>query len=149
MSVGTTLDEKDIEILRILARNGRATYTEIAKLVGLSDVAVMKRIRRLEKEGVIKGYTVVVDQRKLGYNLTSMTGIDVEPQHIFDVVDKLKKMKCVKFIALTSGDHTIMTVIWARDSQELSKIHEEIAKMPGVKRVCPAIILEVVKEERI
>ncbi len=143
------LDEKDIRILRILATNARTPYSEIAKEIGLSDVAVIKRIRKLEQMGIIKGYTIEIDPKKLGFNLVSMTGIDVEPQHLFEVVEKLRSMDNVRFVAITSGDHSIMTVIWARDSEELGKIHSEISKLPGVKRVCPAIVLEVLKDEKI
>ncbi len=144
-----SLDEKDLKILEILAKNARTPYSEIAKVVELSDVAVIKRIRKLEQTGIIKGYTVVVDPKKLGFSSISITGIDVEPQHLFDVINKLKSMDRVKYIALTTGDHAIMTIIWAKDSEEMGKIHEEIARMPGVKRVCPAILLDVFKEERI
>jgi len=48
----------------------------------------------------------------------------------------------VKYIATTSGDHDIMTVIWAKDQKEYADIHDKIMSMPGVKRVCPAIIQE-------
>ncbi len=143
------LDEKDLKILRILSRNARAPFSEIAREVELSDVAVMKRVRKLEQLGIIKKYTIVVDPRKLGYRSVSITGIDVEPEHLFSVVDKLKTMPNVKFLAITSGDHSIMTIIWARDSEEISKIHEELSKIRGVKRVCPAIVLDVIKEETI
>jgi len=70
------LDEKDLKILRRMAENARITFTELAKEVGLSDVAVIKRVKRLEG-GIIKRYTISVDPRKLGYGIISLTGIDV------------------------------------------------------------------------
>jgi len=143
------LDEKDMKILRMLAQNGRISFSEMARSIGLSDVAVMKRVRKLEQKGVIKGYTVVVDPKKLGYNLVSITGIDVEPQSLFTVAETLKSWDSVKYLAITSGDHAIMTVIWARDSDDMARIHDSISKLPGVKRVCPAVILEVLKDEKI
>ncbi len=141
------LDEKDLKILEILKRNARATYTEIAKEVGLSDVAVLKRVRSLEQKGVIKKYTIKIDNEKLGYKAISFTGLDVEPEKLFDVINYLSKKEYVKYLALTSGDHTIMTVIWAHDSKELSEIHRILSSLEGVKRVCPAIILELFKDE--
>lgn len=71
------LDEKDRRIIEVLKNNARTSYTEIAKILGLSDVAVLKRIRRLEQLGIIKRYTIVLDYKKLGYNIVSITGIDV------------------------------------------------------------------------
>ena len=140
------LDEKDLRIVQILLERGRASYTDIARELGVSDVAVIKRIRKLEQTGVIKGYRAVVDPKKLGYSAVSITGIDVEPEHLFTVINTLKNKEYVKYLALTTGDHSVMMVIWARNGSELGKIHKEISKLDGVKRVCPAIILDVVKD---
>lgn len=137
-----TIDEKDRKILEILIQNARTSYTEIAKQIGLSDVAVIKRIKKLEELGVIKRYTVIIDPVKLGYKLVALVGIDTEPEHIFRIISELKKIDSVRYVALTSGDHDIMAVIWARDREELGEIHNKIMSMNGVKRVCPSIILE-------
>ena len=147
MAGNVTLDEKDLKILEILSKNARATYTEIAKEIGLSDVAVLKRVKNLEQKGIIKRYTIKIDNKKLGYNAVSLTGLDVEPEKLFDVINYLKEKKYVKYLALTSGDHTVMTVIWAKDSEELSEIHRTLSTLEGVKRVCPAIVLELFKDE--
>jgi len=72
------IDEKDLKILEILRKNSRTPYSEIAKIVGISDVAVIKRIRKLEQLGLIRKYTIIIDPKKLGYNAVSITGIDVE-----------------------------------------------------------------------
>jgi len=141
------LDQKDLKILEILCRNARTTYSEIAKAIGVSDVAVIKRIKKLEQTGVIKKYTVILDPRKLGYKSVSITGINTEPEYLFSVLSYLKEKDYVKYIALTSGDHSIMTIIWARDGDEMARIHEEISKLPGVTKVCPSMVLEVLKED--
>ena len=141
------IDEKDQLILNMLKSNAKMTYSDIAKRLGISDVAVIKRIRRLEQSNVIRRYTVIVDPKKLGYNIVSITGIDVEPENMFKVISMLKEKDYIKYLALTSGDHSIVVVIWARDSSEADRIHNELASLPGVKRVCPAIILDVFKEE--
>jgi Lrp/AsnC family transcriptional regulator for asnA, asnC and gidA len=140
------LDEKDLKLLEILRKNSRESYSRIAKELGMSDVAVINRIKKLEKNGVIKKYTIEIDPSKMGFNSVSLTGIDTEPESLFIIIDKLKPKPYVKKIYITSGDHSLMTEIWARDGSELARIHEEISSLPGVKRVCPSIILEAVKE---
>ncbi len=140
------IDEKDRKIIKMLEGNSRISYGDIARGIGISDVAVIKRIRKLEQLGVIKKYTIVVDPKKLGFNSVSITGIDAEPEHIFNIVEYLKEREYVKYLALTSGDHVIIAIIWARDGGELAKIHKEVSGLTGVKRVCPAMILEVLKE---
>ncbi len=140
------LDDLDRRILKILVENARTPYTSIAREIGYSDVAIIKRIKKLEKEGVIKKYTVIVDHVKLGYNKVSFTGINVEPDALLRVIDILKNKDYVKFLAVTSGDHQLIAVIWARDNEELIKIHKEIESIPGVSKAYPAILLDIVKE---
>ncbi len=139
------MDEVDRKIIDMLMKDGRVKYSKIARELGISDVAVIKRIRKLESNGIIRGYVAVVDPQKLGYKASSLTGVDVEPDYLFQLVEELKKKEYVRYLAITSGDHCVMTLIWAKDGGELRKIHDEISKMPGVKRVCPAIVLEEVK----
>ena len=141
------VDEIDLKIIEKLAVNARATYSEIASEVGLSDVAVMKRIRKLEQEGVIRKYTVIVDPAKLGFSKVSLTGINVDPAKLFDVIEELKKRDYVKQLLVTSGDHSLIALIFARSSEEIMRIHDEISRIDGVLKVYPAIVSDIVKDE--
>lgn len=139
------MDEKDVKIVRLLSENARRTFTEMAKALGISDVAVKKRLSKLEKEGVIKRYTVVVDPKKLGYNAVALIGVDSEPDHVLNVAEELSRKDYASAVYVTTGDHMIMVEVWARHSIELKKIVDEIGSMSGVKRVCPAIVLDRLK----
>ncbi|NPA47658.1 MAG: Lrp/AsnC family transcriptional regulator [Thermococci archaeon] len=140
------LDERDRMIIDMLTKDARTPFTEIAKKLGISETAVRKRVRALEEEGVIEQYTIKVNPAKLGYTLVSLTGVDTLPERIFIVAEELKKFDFVKELYLTSGDHMIMTEIWAKDGQDLSDIlSKKIGKLEGVTKVCPAIILERLK----
>jgi len=140
------LDSKDLKILLELAKDARTPLTHIAKLLNISDVAVKKRLERLEKEGIIKGYTVSVNPRALGFTRIAIIGINVEPGKILDVARKVSELSEAVYVALTSGDHDIVAELWCKDSEELAKIIDLIRGMPGVKDIYPAIILESVKE---
>ncbi|NJE04079.1 HTH-type transcriptional regulator LrpA [Thermococcus sp. MV11] len=140
------LDERDRIIIEMLTKDARTPFTEIAKVLGISETAVRKRVKALEEAGVIKQYTVVVDPSKLGYNLVSLTGVDTLPEKIFDVAEKLKEFDFVRDVYLTSGDHMIMAEVWAKDGEDLSDIiSNKIGRLDGVTKVCPAIILEKLK----
>ncbi|WP_297092827.1 HTH-type transcriptional regulator LrpA [Thermococcus sp.] len=140
------LDERDRIIIEMLTKDARTPFTEIAKVLGISETAVRKRVKALEEAGVIKQYTVVVDPSKLGYNLVSLTGVDTLPEKIFDVASKLREFEFVRSVYLTSGDHMIMAEVWAKDGEDLSDIiSNKIGKIEGVTKVCPAIILEKLK----
>ncbi|NJE85315.1 Lrp/AsnC family transcriptional regulator [Thermococcus sp. CX2] len=140
------LDERDKIIIDMLTKDARTPFTEIAKVLGISETAVRKRVRALEEAGVIRQYTIVVDPSKLGYNLVSLTGVDTLPEKIFEVANKLKEFEFVREVYLTSGDHMIMAEVWAKDGEDLSEIiSNKIGRLEGVTKVCPAIILEKLK----
>ncbi len=141
-----SVDEKDIRIIQMLREDARISYTNMAKRLNITEAAVRKRVKNLESKGVIKKYTVEVDSSKLGYNIVSLTGVDTEPEKFLEVAKKLKDEDFTKSVYITTGDHMIMTEIWAKDGDELTKIiSEKIGKLSGVKKICPAIILEKVK----
>ncbi len=141
------MDEKDLMILRELSKNARTPVTKIAKALGVSDVAVKKRVSKLEKNGVIKKYTLIIDNKKLDYNAVAYIGINVQPDRILDVANYLRSKDNVTFVALTSGDHDLLVELWARDATQLSKELESIRGMTGVVNLYPAIVLDVIKEK--
>ena len=142
---GRTLDEKDKAIVNMLMANGRASFKEMARALGMSDVAVRKRVLKLESRGVIMGYTAVVDPRALGFSVLALTGVDVEPGALIRIARELASKDYVKSAWITAGDHEIMLEIWARDEEEMDAIIREISEMPGVLRVCPAVITDRLK----
>ncbi len=138
------MDEKDIKIIEMLISNARIPKTKIAKELKVTEAAIRKRIANLERREEILGYRAVINYKKVGL-VASLTGVDVEPENLWQIVEKLKDMDEVKALWLTTGDHTIMTEIVATSVDELSKIHEKIAAMHGVKRVCPSVITDILK----
>ena len=140
------MDGKDMKILNILMKDGRKPYTEIAKELGTSESSIRKRVRKMEDEGIIKGYKVEVEPSKIGYNVVALTGFDTNPEDFLTVANKLCEFDEVKKVWTSTGDHMIMTEIWARDGRELSEIlFNKVGKIEGIKKVCPAIILEQLK----
>jgi len=140
------LDEKDLKIIKLLSENARITYTELSKALGISDVAVIKRVKKLETHSIIRRYTIDLNLQSLGYRILSFTGIDVDPSNLLSVAEELKKREQVIGLMLTTGDHQLMAVVIARDHDDLKKVHDEIMAIPGIKRVCPAIVLDTLKE---
>jgi len=138
------VDERDKKILEMLMRNARIPKVRIAEELGVTEAAVRKRISKLEEGGIILGYRAVVDFKK-SEMVASLTGVDVEPESLWRVIRGLREIENVSSLWLTTGDHALMMEIFASSTEELSKIHDEISEIPGVLRVCPSIILEVLK----
>lgn len=140
-------DNTDLAILRLLQEDASIPFTEIARRLKMGESTVRKRVEKLVREGVIKKFTIIIEPSKIGLNATAIVGIDVEPQKILEASQKLCELPEVRYVATSAGDHMIMIEIWARNTKELAKIiSEKIGVIDGVKKVCPAIILEKLKE---
>ena len=81
-----SFDETDSRIIRVLASKGRASVSEVSELVNLSQTPVARRIRNLEKKGVISGYSAMIDERKLGFTFSVFVSVRLEKQ----IDDKLE-----------------------------------------------------------
>jgi len=138
------LGEIDKKILDLLKNNAKIKYTKIAELLNISETGVRKIIKKLEKEGIIQKYTIEIDYKKLGLNV-SLIGLDVEANKLLSVIEKLKEVKNVNKIYVTSGDHDIIVEFIYKDQEELNNFVKTMEKTEGVIRVCPAIIVNEIK----
>jgi Lrp/AsnC family transcriptional regulator for asnA, asnC and gidA len=141
------IDEKDERIIEMLEEDGRKSYNAVAEKLGISEAAVRKRVKALILKGVIKKFTIKVDHAKIGMNTVAIVGVDVDPSKMLGVAQKLCQLDEAKCVATSSGDHMVMTEIWTHDGRELTRlISERIEPMEGVKRICPALLLEKLKD---
>lgn len=139
------ISEKDLAIIEFLMQDARMPYTEIARRLGVTEAAVRKRVRKLEEEGIIKGYRASVDAKKLGYKIVAEIGFDIEPEQYVKVIETVKNMPEVKRMKSTTGDHMIMIECWFHDSDEMVRFVRKLESIEGVMRVCPAVLVEELK----
>ncbi|MCS7124500.1 MAG: Lrp/AsnC family transcriptional regulator [Candidatus Bathyarchaeota archaeon] len=140
------MDEVDKKILKLLQEDARLPFLEMAQKLKLSESTIRKRVQALKERGVIKRFTIEIDPAKIGLNTVAIVGIDVDPSKLLEVAQKLCELKEIRCVATSTGDHMIMTEIWTKDGRELTKlISEKIGPIEGVKKICPAIILEKLK----
>jgi Lrp/AsnC family transcriptional regulator for asnA, asnC and gidA len=141
------LDEIDLKILTMLESNGRKSFTEIAENLRVSESSVRKRVLALKRDGVIRKFTIKVDAAKLGYNTVAIVGVDADPTRLLQVAQRLCDFEDVRCVATSTGDHMVMLEIWMKNGRELTKlITDSISTIEGIKRICPALILERLKE---
>ncbi|MDI9610944.1 MAG: Lrp/AsnC family transcriptional regulator [Archaeoglobaceae archaeon] len=138
------MDEKDKAILLSLLKDARIPKTKIAEKLGVSETAIRKRIEKLENQRILLGYRAILDFKKAGL-FVSFTGVDVEPERLWEVMNELRGLEGTFNLYLTSGDHTILVEIIVDSFEKLNELHEKISKLHGVKRICPSIVLEVLK----
>lgn len=114
----TLLDSVDIRILRALQENARLTTKELASRVNLSTTPVFERVKRLEKEGYIKGYSAVLDAEKLGRGFTVFCSVKLKQMHrdvARDFISVIKDIPQVAECYNISGEYDYMLKIQAPD----------------------------------
>ena len=134
--------EKLIEELR---KNSRITNVDLANKFKVSETAIRKAIKRLEKSGIILSYNIEVDYKKLGYNVHALIGIDTTPETYLDIINLLDSDKRVFNLYSSTGDHMLMFESWFKNTKELDNYIKELNKIKGIVKICPAILLEKIK----
>lgn len=141
------IDTRDIQILELLQENGRATASEIAKAVQLSVPAIGERIKKLGEQGLIKGYSTVLDHKKAGLDLTAFVFIVSEhSDHYEDFVKKASKSSSVLECHSIIGTGSHILKVRAKNSQALEDLLYEIQNWPGVNRTQSNLVLSSYKE---
>ncbi len=137
------IDPIDIKILRMLINDGRISYSQIAKEVKISDVAVKKRIEKLMGRGIIKKITAVVDRERLGLKYTYYLMLRVEPSHIFPVFKKLSDLVNVLEVSVVAGEYPLFAKMVGESIDEIKKTIKEIGKMEGITDIKTMVALEI------
>jgi Lrp/AsnC family transcriptional regulator, leucine-responsive regulatory protein len=97
----------DRQIVQLLARDGRMSYTDLAKATGLSTSAAHQRVRRLEERGVIRGYTAVVDADAIGLPLTAFISVTpLDPSAPDDVAERLADIDAIEACHSVAGEES-------------------------------------------
>jgi Lrp/AsnC family leucine-responsive transcriptional regulator len=140
---GVELDEIDRQILELLRRDARRTVADIARRVSLSAAPVKRRIDRLEAIGVITGYTVVVDDAKLGRHLEAFVELkfagNASVDEISSSVDSLTE---VRALFMTAGDPDALVWLSVEDLSDLRRIVNHLRRHPRVTGTKTLMVLD-------
>ena len=145
----TTPDRVDHELLAELRRNGRASWAELARLVGLSAPSVQERVRRLEERGYITGWTAVVPPASLGLGVTALVGVvlseDAEQEHVADL---LRDVAAIEDCWLVAGEEDFLVKVRAADVAGLEGILGALQRIRGISRTRTTVVLSTRWEGR-
>jgi Lrp/AsnC family leucine-responsive transcriptional regulator len=123
----------DEDIIRELRINARQSWRELAKKLDVSPVTIMNRIRALEVDGVIRGYTVKLDYKKMGLELASFVGITVSGTDYDAVANHLLDTPEVSEVYATTGEFDLIAFFRAKNIDGFARIVQSIYKQHGVK----------------
>lgn len=142
------MDSNDIKAISILMKNGRITWAELGGYLGLSSPATAERVRRLEEQGTIKGFTALIDPEAVGCDLTAFIAITLEhPEHRDHFLTNVEKMKEVQECHHITGDDDFLLKVRCKGTRDLERvISDQIKSIPGVTRTRTTIVLNTYKE---
>lgn len=143
-----SLDAVDYKILRCLKDNARQKASAISDAIGLSVSAVIERIRKMEASGVIRGYTVLVDQKQLGNGMTALMEVSLEhPRYYDSFASMICKNKNIVSCYYLTGDFDFILKIITDSSDSLELIHRQIKSTEGVSATKTHFVLKNVKAD--
>jgi Lrp/AsnC family leucine-responsive transcriptional regulator len=122
----SSLDRFDKEILEILKVNGRESYAEIGRRIGLSASSVRERMQRLFDIGVIKNFTIEMDQNQLGYKLEAFIIIKLFTNKLKAFISSVNKFEGVIKSYRITGSHNVLMKVALRDNQHLQNFLDKI-----------------------
>lgn len=126
------MDSLDRSILQCLSENSRQSATEISHKVHLSIAAVIERIRKLERNGIIRQYTIVADQHKIGNEVTALMEVSLEhPRYYEEFTRAMSANVNVVSCDYLTGDYDFMLKIQTRSSESLEQLHRVIKSIRG------------------
>lgn len=140
------LNETDKKILKNLLDDARFSSRQIAKNVGISVGTVLSRIKKMEKEGLIKGYSAILDHEKLGYELTVVTEITVSKGRLVEMENEIAKNPNVCSVYDVTGLTDAVIIAKFKSREDLGKFTKHLLSLPYVERTNTHVVLTTVKE---
>jgi Lrp/AsnC family transcriptional regulator, regulator for asnA, asnC and gidA len=145
------IDELDQKILRLITKNARIPFLEVARECGVSGAAIHQRVQRLLNIGVIVGSEFIVSPEELGYNTCAFMGIHLEKASFHEqVVEQLLKIPEIIECHYTTGQYAIFLKIQTKSNKHLKQIiDEQFQKIEGIARTETFMSLKVEFERQV
>ncbi len=141
------VDATDMKIVKMLEEDARMSFRDIARKLKISEGTVYNRVKRMEKNRVIKGFSVRTNPMKLGKDLVALIGIRVVGGHLKEVEEMLAKYNEVRAVYDITGDHDSIIIARFENRAALNTFIKEVLSHEYVDRTSTYIVLNVVKED--
>lgn len=144
------LDHIDRKILTILQQDGRIPNNKLAEKVGLTTTPTLERVKRLEQEGIIKGYGARVDEEAIGKGLVVFCSLRlaVHQMHTLDeVCDRINELTEIQACYHITGDSDFLLKVVVEDMSAYEQfVHHKLTRLPGIERIYSNMVLSTKKE---
>jgi DNA-binding Lrp family transcriptional regulator len=142
------MDELDDRILEKLNENARKSYREIARDLKVSLTTISNRIKKLEEDKVIERYIPLINQEKIGYDLTAVINVKISHGRLIEVQQKISKDKHVSGVFDITGDWDSLIIAHFKDRRDLNGFIKGVLAMENVEKTNTQIVLNIVKNEK-
>jgi Lrp/AsnC family transcriptional regulator for asnA, asnC and gidA len=139
-------DDLDKQIIRLLRADGRRSNREIARRLDVPEATIRYRVRRLIESGILK-ITASVDPEHLGYALTAVISVQVEPERISNAAFQVADMPEVMWAAITAGAHDMLMASFRDQEEMFTFLTDRLARIPGTLRTETSVALRILKKQ--
>lgn len=143
------MDDTDRELLRALLADARTSWADLARQVGLSAPAVQERVRKLEREGTVRGSSVRLDPARVGLGVSALVGLQQrEGVDADDITRSLAEVAEIEDCWFVAGDETFVVKVRVQDLADLDRTLRVLRHVPGVTRTRTTVVLDTPFEGR-
>jgi Lrp/AsnC family leucine-responsive transcriptional regulator len=136
------VDDTDRELLRALLADARTSWADLARQVGLSAPAVQERVRKLEREGTVRGSSVRLDPARVGLGVSALVGLQQrEGVDADDITRSLAEVAEIEDCWFVAGDETFVVKVRVQDLADLDRTLRVLRHVPGVTRTRTTVVL--------
>ena len=141
------MDDIDKKIIKVLEDDARTSLRKISELVDVSLGTVSNRVKRMEKNGIIRGYSVILDPDKIGWELNVVIGLRIQKGRLIEIQERIAKDSRVHGVYDVTGDFDSMVIAKAKNRKDLDDLSKNVLSIDGVERSITHLVLNTVKEK--
>ncbi len=142
------IDEIDKKILKMLQKDGRISYSRIARVLGLSEATIHLRVKKLKEKGILKGFIAVVDPEKVGKDVAAIILTKIDTDKYKETVEKIAQFDDIYEVYDVTGDFSTVLKVRVSSKDELAELLDKLGKIEGVRETYTMYILRTIKEEK-
>ncbi len=139
-------DEVDRQLIEALQEDGRLSMRKLAERIGVALGTVANRLSKLEREGVIKGYSVVLDANKIGWEMTVVVGLRIVKGRLLEVQREIAADPRVFAVYDVTGEMDSLVVARVTDRDDLDNFTKTVLSVEGIERSVTHVALNTVKD---
>ena len=141
------MDDKDISILKHLLIDARQSARQLSHRLGVSTVTVLSRIKKLEGENIIQGYSARLNHELLGYDITAIIEIKTNKGKMLEIENEIAKQDNVVAVYDITGNADMIIIAKFKNRELLSEFVKKISLMPNVENSITHLVLNTIKED--